>query len=140
MNDDFIADVIVKPGGAREFGLCFRSESNADMHTAAVCCPGYSEVTLVKYTANAPGPYMERWRGYTKINGDHFAFAPGKAIRLRVLASGPYIEVSVNDRLVIADVTMSRRTGHLGLFVADGAAAFTDLSILPNTPPHRDFF
>jgi hypothetical protein len=136
--DDFIVEVTVKAAGAREFGQCFRSDPTADTHTAAVCNPGYSEISLIKYTANAPGPFMERWRGYTRINGDHFLFPPRKSVRLRVLASGPYIEVSVNGRLVIADVTMSRRSGHIGVFVADGAATFSDLTILPIRPPHSD--
>ncbi|MBI4028722.1 MAG: hypothetical protein HY360_27335 [Verrucomicrobia bacterium] len=143
---DFIAEITIEPRGAREFGLAWRSDSTADLHTAAVCHPAYAEVSLVRHIAFAHNPGGLRWRGSAKLMTNHFDYhgaaeagRPGQSIRLRVVASGPYIEVSLNDRLMIVQATMSRRSGHIGVFVADGAAQFSQMTILPITPPHDDF-
>ena len=79
-------------------------------------------------------PYLGR--GHETLQTNYCKLVPdGRPIKLRVVAWGPYIEVSVNGRVLLCHATMSRRTGHLGFFVEDGSATFTGATLRKLHPP-----
>ncbi|MBI4024501.1 MAG: hypothetical protein HY360_05935 [Verrucomicrobia bacterium] len=124
---DFILDAKVTPQGACVVGALWRSDESGDQCTRAALAPGRQRVELQRflqgYNYNAIG------RGHKTLQENYCAFTPGKAFDLQVIAWGPYIEISVNQRVALAMLTMSRRDGHMGLFVEDGRASFENVRL-----------
>ena len=56
-------------------------------------------------------------------------------VTVQVVAFGPYIEVSVDDRVILSAVTMVRKKGRAGFFAEDGRLDVGRLSIQPLRPP-----
>jgi len=91
------------------------------------CFQGRDHVELVKVIRHLN--YNSIGRGYRTLQTRFCRFEPGKPIRLRVTAFGPEIEVCVNDCVLLSAVTMTRRSGGLGVFVEDGTAQFSDMRL-----------
>jgi len=130
---DFDFEATVASPDAPEVGVVFRSDAIADECMRAACIQGRHSVELAKVTLRRN--YVAIGRGFEALQSRHYPFAPGRAFRLRAIAYGPYIEVSVNGSVRLAGINMVRREGRLGLFIEDGAARFSDLRLRKLTSP-----
>lgn len=130
------ADVeLASPTDACEFGITFRSDEQGDQATYARCIPGRYTCELVKQIHNRNDGPESLWRGRSVCQSFHFTPAADGKYRLRLIAFGPNIELNVNGRLVLSELTMARRDGRLGVFVEDGSAKFTNIRITPIKEP-----
>ncbi|MBI2194478.1 MAG: hypothetical protein HYU36_21075 [Planctomycetes bacterium] len=119
----------------REFGLALRCDETGDQGTFAECAPGIHRVELVKVLHNLERGPNALWRGRHLVQATHLGVKPGRRYRVRAVAYGPYIEVSVNDRVRLSALTMSRRGGRAGIFLEDGAARVHDVTVQPLHAP-----
>jgi hypothetical protein len=62
----------------------------------------------------------------------------GEEIRVRVLACREYIEVSINDEVLISAATYKTPSGRFALWVEEGKASFSALHIQPLSPPVQE--
>jgi len=130
---NFIFEAAICSSDAPEVGVVFRTDETADQCTRVSCLQGSHTVSLAKVTRRLN--YNAIGRGYQALQSRFHAFAPGDPFRLRVTAYGPYVEVCVDDRVLLAALTMARRRGGLGVFVEDGTARFSDLRLRALRPP-----
>ncbi len=124
---------------AREFGLAIRTDNDGDCGIFAACVPGRSTCELVKMIHNplhGPGSY---WRGRSVIQSFHMTPQSHDTYHLRLIAYGPNIEFNVNHRLALADLTLPRRAGRVGLLVEDGCAMLRDIAITPLREPQTNW-
>ncbi|MBI4027926.1 MAG: hypothetical protein HY360_23275 [Verrucomicrobia bacterium] len=130
---DFILDAKVASHNACVIGALWRSDDIADQCTRLAVIPGRQRVELHRirkgYNYNAIG------RGHKTLQENHCALCPSESFDLQVIAWGPYIEVSVNQRVVLAMLTMFRRTGHIGLYLEDGRVHFENVRLTPLKSP-----
>ena len=90
---------------------------------------------LVKQIHNRRNGPESLWRGRSVKQSYHFSASEDGKYNLRLIAFGPNIELNVNGRLVISELTLPRRQGRIGVFVEDGGASFTNMSITPIQEP-----
>lgn len=141
---DFIlrADIALdRKHPAREFGLVFRADDTGDQGMFASVIPGRFAVELVKYVYNRRRGPDSLWRGRSVEQAVHVSPSVDGRYSLYVIAFGPSIEFNVNGRLVLARMNLPRRRGRLGLFLEDGRACFSNVSLRPIQKPrcNRDF-
>jgi len=130
------ADLQLDPAaGACEFGLLVRADETGDRAIYAKCVPGRYVVELVKQIYNRRNGPESLWRGRSVEQSHHFTPSPDGKYSFRLIAFGPNIELNVNGRLAISQLTMPRRSGKLGVFVEDGAGAFSNISVTPLQAP-----
>ena len=130
---DFIFEALISSADAPEVGVVFRTDEAADQCTRVSCLQGQHTVNLAKVTHHLN--YNSYGRGYRELQSRAHCFAPGEPFHLRVTAYGPYIEVCVDDRVLLAALTMTRRSGGLGVFVEDGTAQFSAMRVRALQPP-----
>jgi len=118
---------------AHSAGILWRSDESGDQCTRVAVVPGRARIELHKLTRKMN--YNAIGRGHVTLQENSISLAPQEAFRLRVVAWGPYIEVSISGRVLLAYLTLSRRSGWLGFFVEDGRATFEDIRITPLAPP-----
>jgi hypothetical protein len=97
--------------------------------------PGRGAAELVKYVHNRPNGPESLKRGRSVEQAYHLPPAADGRYALTAVAYGPSIELNVNRRLVLDRFTMPRRRGSVGLFVEDGAAAVSHITVQPLTSP-----
>lgn len=129
---DFILEAMIEFRGAVEAGVVWRSDRTADQCTRVVLTPGRDAVTLQRMTHRQS--YNATGRGCDVLQVNQHRYMPD-GVHLRIVAWGPYIEVSLDGRVLLSSATMSRRDGMLGLFVEDGEAAFSSMSFRRLNPP-----
>jgi len=79
------------------------------------------------------------WRGRSVEQTFHFTPSPDGRYRLRLIAFGPNIEFNVNGRLLLSQLSMPRRQGRLGVFLEDGKARFSNISVAPLQNPKTNW-
>jgi len=131
---DFVLETTVRCEDASVFGVVWRSDDTADQATRAALIPARRRIELHRI---APRAGRQIGRGHVTLQDNHCALAPGVGASLRVVAYGPYVEVSVRGRVLLSYFTMSRRAGRIGLFVEDGRAAFDCVRLTRLRPPGR---
>jgi beta-fructofuranosidase len=130
---DFILDAKVFPRGARALGAAWRSDETADQCTRAAFFPGRRRAELHRILQGVN--YNALGRGHKTLQEAPCAFPDAGPFDLRVVAWGPYIEVSVDQQVLLSALTMSRREGCLGFFVEDGEAVFGDVRLTALNSP-----
>ncbi len=137
-HEGFILECVLECEDAREFGVVFRADDIADEGTFAALIPStrraqlYTQQEFLK-TPSAGVTY--RWRGRRVVQEGSLAGEAGRETRLRVVAFGPYVEVSANDRVLISAVSLARPAGRVGVFAEDGGVVVHGLRIRPLNPP-----
>jgi beta-fructofuranosidase len=132
MTAEFVA------GEAREFGLLLRSHADADDATLVILTPAMRRVqlaTLKPFYKTPSAGVTYRWRGRRVVQEWIDPQAWGDRLAVRVVAYGPYVEVSVDDRVAISAVTMVRPAGQIGFFSEDGRVGVRHLTVQPLRPP-----
>jgi hypothetical protein len=113
---------------AREFGFVFRADATGDCGMYARCVPGRGCVELVRQTYNRRNGPDSLWRGRSVLQSYHMRVPGDGSYHLRLIAYGPNLEFNVNGRLVLAMLSLKERSGLAGVFIEDGAGAFTGLT------------
>lgn len=129
---DFILEANVTLN-AHTVGVLWRSDETADECTRVALIPGRNRIELHKLTRKMN--YNAIGRGHVTLQENCCDMKPQSTLPLKVIVWGPYIEVSVNDKVLLASFTMSRRAGQIGLFIEDGKATFEKVSLMPLQPP-----
>lgn len=128
----------LRPEGSKEFGLVLRSDAGADDATFVILTPALRRVQLATvqpfYKTPCAG-VSYRWRGRRVVQEAVCPFNWDKTTTVQVVAYGPYVEVSVDDRVVLSAVTMLRTGGLAGFFAEDGALGVRRLTVQPLRPP-----
>jgi len=131
--DDFDLEVALASSDAPEAGVVFRSDEIADRCMRVAWVPGRRSVELAVVVLRSN--YNALGRGYDLVQSRYTPLDPRESFRMRVIACGPYIEVSVNGRVRLSAMRMPRRGGRVGLFVEDGATRFGDIRLRPLNAP-----
>lgn len=131
--EDFRLDVTLTLDDACEMGVVWRSDETADQATQVALLPGRQRIELQRVTLQPFNDPKRLGRGFSVLQENYCEIKAGEPLRLQVIAYGPYIEISVNDRVLLCNLTMSRRAGQIGFFTTDGKGSFSDpiLTILP---------
>ena len=127
------------PQSACEFGLVIRADETGDRAVYARCVPGRYRAELVKQVYNRRAGPESLWRGRSVSQDYHFTPSADGSYLLRLIAFGPNLEFNVNGRLVLSQLTMPQRRGRVGVFVEDGRAAFSGISIVPLRAPQTNW-
>ncbi|MDQ3654188.1 MAG: hypothetical protein M3457_03795 [Chloroflexota bacterium] len=94
---------------------------------------GSDRVSLQKWL-NATEPWTNRptfaWQELQRGRLQR-PFVPGTSLALQMISSGPYIEISLDDEVVIATLSGERTAGQFGIWAESGSAALTDPRIAP---------
>ncbi len=140
MRGAFILEVDLEAEGPGEMGVLFRSVDDGDDATFASVCPASRHVQVYtlapSWKTSQPG-VTYRWRGKRVVQETHGAEPWAMPLTLRVVAFGPYCEVSVNDRVALSAVTMARESGRLGFFAEDCTLAVRQVRLQPLRSPGR---
>ncbi|MHC4874378.1 MAG: glycoside hydrolase family protein [Planctomycetota bacterium] len=115
---DFEVEAVVSSTDTAKFGIIWRADKGADHYTRASLSLGRKQITLEKCAPRSISGIIGRGQAVLQTNYCPCEF--GKDLVLRVAAYGPYIEVSVNNEILLANGTMSRRDGFTGFFAEDG--------------------
>jgi beta-fructofuranosidase len=127
----------VRVGGAPEFGFVFRARG-VDDATYVSLTPSLRRVQLYVIDAFHKTPcagVTYRWRGRRVVQEWADDHAWGECVEIQLVAYGPYVEVSVDGRVLISAVTMRRPGGRVGFFVEDGEIEVGGVEILPLEMP-----
>jgi hypothetical protein len=133
---DFVLETTITLEDAREAGLFFRGEEDANVGTFVSLVPSRQRAELHRVLTGSPYEPRRLGRGIVVLQETHLPLERHKPVRVRVVAWGPYVEVSFDGRVMLCFMTMSRRRGRIGFFVNDGHASFADakLQILKRPP------
>lgn len=133
-----IVECELEAGDAREFGLVLRADEQADDATFVAVVPATRRVQLYtqqEFLKTPSAGVTYRWRGRRIVQEGAVPMEFGPRIRLRVVAYGPYVEVALDDRVLISAVTLARPAGRVGIFAEDGRIAVRSLRMRPLNAP-----
>jgi beta-fructofuranosidase len=130
---DFMLEVRITLHDAVEAGAFWRADDTANECTRVSLIPGRQRIELHRLVHRVN--YNAIGRGFDRLQDNFCPLATVETVTLQVIAWGPYIELSVDGRVLLANFTMSRRDGHLGFFVEDGRAAFDQATLTRLIPP-----
>lgn len=122
---------------APEFGVILRARGSDDA-TYVSLTPSLGRVQLYVLQPFHKTPcagVTYRWRGRRVVQEWSSDRPWGETVEVHVAAYGPYVEVSVDGRVLISAITMVRPEGQVGFFVEDGEIEVERLEILPLRAP-----
>lgn len=135
---DCIVESAIAHEGAGAFGIILRADDQADDATFVLLEPQVRRIQLctIQKTYKTPSAGVTyRWRGRRVVQEWVCPWEWSGVSLLRVVACGPYCEVSLDNRVAISAVTMTRSRGRVGVFAEDARVAVRSLSIQPINPP-----
>lgn len=132
---DFVLEATITLDDACEAGIFWRSNDDANTATFLSLIPGRQRVELQRTLPGSPAEPRRLGRGITSLQENHFPLTTGQKVLVRVITWGPYNEISLNGRVVLCYLTMSRRSGRIGFFMNDGSAAFDSVRLRTLEPP-----
>ncbi len=130
---NFIIEGEIEYKSAHNFGILFRSDKDSDEATFIFCKPDLNIVELVRIFHNPV--YMPKknikllTRGRNLVQSNYFSFQREKRYHLHLIVSGPYVEFSLDDKILLCALTMNKNSGQIGFFVEDGIAVFSNFKI-----------
>jgi beta-fructofuranosidase len=127
----------IKRLDAPEFGVMLRARGSDDA-TYVSLTPSLKRVQLYVLQPFHKTPcagVTYRWRGRRVVQEWTSDQAWGETVEVQVVAYGPYVEVSVDGRVLISAITMVRPGGQIGFFVEDGEIEVVRLEMLPLRAP-----
>jgi beta-fructofuranosidase len=133
-----ILETVLDMRDAREFGVVLRADGGADDGTFAAVLPATRRVQLYtqqEFLKTPSAGVTYRWRGRHVVQESAIPMEFGPVVRLRVVAFGPYVEVSLDDRVLISAVTLARAAGRVGVFAEDGRIAVRSWRLRPLNSP-----
>ena len=105
-------------------GLLLRADETLDNYYQVRLEPGRQRVTTRRLPRRMDEPMIPE-RPLTLV--------PGQPVRLRAIADGTCLVVYANDQVALTDRMYDHRVGALGVFVADGQASFSGVSLKRRT-------
>ena len=133
--DDFVLDATARMDEGRALGLIFRASDDTEDGNWLRLDFGRDRVELHHLTARDSG--YKRWVRKTPTLKQAFdvPLKRGEDVRLHLVASREYVELSVNDRVCIAAATYAQTQGRIGVFVENGRGAFGPITVQPIDAP-----
>jgi beta-fructofuranosidase len=138
--DQFLLDLELDIGAdTTECGVLLRTSADGDEGYVVRLEPRAGRLVFDRWPRRSTGP--AQWQ----VSGDvphqielerRIEIAPGPH-RLSVLVDGTACVAYLDDRVAMSTRMYDRRTGGLGLFVGEGAVAFTELSVATRHWTHR---
>ena len=121
-------------------GIGFRLEGDTGGGYFIELEAGSDSVSLQRWLGTT-----ERWSGrpwftWTELQRGRLRrpFVPGTPLALHLLCNGPYIEVALNEEVVLATLSGARTTGEVGIWCESGTVTLADSTITPlRRPVHR---
>jgi beta-fructofuranosidase len=121
---DFILDVTARLDCGRALGLIFRASENTEEGYWVRLDFERNRVEL-HYLCAMDSGYRRYVRKQPSLKQSHELPLPrGRELRLHLVASREYVELSVNERIALSCASYVRTEGRLGLFIEDGAGRF----------------
>ncbi len=119
--DSCVIDCTVTLGTAtRSVGLLLRADENIETYYQLRWEPGRNRVVFDRWPRPGDEPYMlER----------PLPVADGESVRLKVFLDGTVVTAYVNDTVALDVRTYDHRRGGLGLFVSEGEATFSNVTV-----------
>ncbi|MCF7853413.1 MAG: hypothetical protein K9N51_01345 [Candidatus Pacebacteria bacterium] len=136
--DHFIFEAELSTTNCPEFGIAFRAEPDGDEGTFVSIVPGRSLVRLYTLKRRFKNPnagviYGTRPRHILQENFCNLT--PGAPCTCRLVAFGPYVEVSINNQVLISGMTYVHADGRVGPFAEGGRIDSKNMRLLPLKPP-----
>lgn len=122
-----ILECEIRPGDSPEYGVVLRGTPDGEHGTFVSLNPALRRVravTLEPYFKTPSAGVTYQWRGRRVVQENTHPFDWGDSHHLRVVYYGPYLEVSLNERVLLSMVSMARVDGALGFFTEGGSARF----------------
>ena len=117
-------------------GLAFRMDIASGAGYFIELRAGSRNVTLRKLLLSRDRWSGKQWFAYTDYQRGELRqpFRRGDELPFRLLLSGPYIELSLGDEVVIATLSGEAVSGRFGFWVEDGSGAMSDVTAAPLRP------
>ncbi len=122
----------VKRLDAAEFGFVFRAKAGDDA-TYVSLTPSLRRAQLYVVQPFHKTPWAGvtyRWRGRRVVQEWTSDQTWGETMEVRLVAYGPYVEVSVDGKVLISAITMARVGGKIGFFVEDGGIEVEGVEVM----------
>lgn len=133
--DDFILDIPVRLDAGRALGLFFRASENTEDANWVRLDFERQRVELHRLSPMDTACRRFVRRQPSLKQSFELPFSRGRELRLHLVASREYIELSINDRVCLSAVTWARQEGRLGLFIENGAGVFGPARVQPLRAP-----
>jgi beta-fructofuranosidase len=136
-NSDFILEAAMKNPGRGSFGIFARSTFEAGEGTfvsldSSIRRARLATLRVTRKTPSAGVTYA--WRGRRIVQEWIDPSLWGEDLTLRVVLYGPYVEVSLNDRVLLSAICGSRAGSSLGFFAENAPLGLVAWSLQPLTP------
>ncbi len=134
----FTLDCELERQNACALGLVFRADDHADCGTFVNLLPHQQRIelyTLQDYRKTPHAGVTYRWRGRRIVQDFPLPETCPPHLHLRLIAFGPYVEVSVNGRVLLSAITLLNPAGRVGVFAEDGSLTIQQLKLTPLPRP-----
>ncbi len=133
--DDFLLDTTVRLDEGRALGLIFRASDDTESGNWIRLDVERNRVELHHIAAMDSG-YKRYVRKQPSLKQSFdVPLAHGKDLALHLVASREYVEISVDDRVVISAATYAQKEGRIGVFIENGRGSFGPVVVQPIDPP-----
>jgi hypothetical protein len=118
-------------------GIGFRLEGDAGGGYFVELEEGSDSVSLQRWLETTDARSGRPWFTWTELQRGRLRrpFVPGTPLALHLICNGPYVELSLNDEVVLATLSGARTTGEFGIWCESGAATLTNPNITPLRRP-----
>lgn len=135
----FILECRVEAAEARKFGFVLKSDENGEERLAVEFDSAAMTAEIHKVRILRPSVPRLKIKVPTLHQRAAFPVALSDPARIRIIVCGEYIEVSVDGRVILSDVSHPREHGRLGFFASEGRAGVEGIRTLRLNPPWQEF-
>lgn len=133
--DDFVLDTTARLDEGRALGIIFRADDDLEGGNWLRLDFGRNRVEL-RHMAAMDSMYKRYVRKQPNLKQAWDVPLPrGEELRLHLVASREYVELSVNDRVVISAATYAQTAGRVGVFIENGTGRFGPITVQPIDAP-----
>jgi hypothetical protein len=135
-HDDFrLAGTLILDAPAGGIGLRLEGDTGAGYFVELEA--GSDSVSLQRWLGTTDTRSGRPWFTWTELQQGRLRrpFVPGTPLALHLICNGPYIEVAVDDEVVLATLSGARTTGEAGIWCESGSVTLADPAITPLRRP-----
>jgi len=132
---DFILETTARLDSGTGLGLVFRANRTTEDGNWLRLDFARNRVELHHYTAKDSGLGRYVRKQPSLKQAFDINLARDTDLRLRLVAAREYVELSVNDQVVVSAVTYAQTQGRVGVFVENGTGGFGPINIQPINAP-----
>ena len=132
---DFVLDADLQCDRGRAAGLVFRASANTECGNWARLDFERQRVELHRLMPRDTGLNRTVRMQPSLRQSFDFPLARGRRLRLHLVASREYVELSINGRICLSTATYAQQRGRLGFFLENAAGSFGPVTVQPITAP-----